>query len=144
ARSLGYLVVDMNEYYTSKKCPTCHNFVAQAESVRRLYCCHCKKFMHRDVMAGHNICNAALGHLEHQQRLLYLQPVTTDGSYPWIQQDGKKEPACKTAGRSPGGGRKRATATDDDQDQGTPLAQRRKMRQPGTRWGKLGMPEGSL
>ncbi|KAG0230667.1 hypothetical protein BGX31_005783 [Mortierella sp. GBA43] len=27
ARSLGYVVVGVNEYYTSKKCPTCKNFV---------------------------------------------------------------------------------------------------------------------
>ncbi|KAG0220974.1 hypothetical protein BGW41_007389 [Actinomortierella wolfii] len=65
ARSLGYIVVGVNEYYTSKKCPTCENFVAQTQSIRRLYCPSCKKYMHRDIMAGHNICNVVLGHLEH-------------------------------------------------------------------------------
>ncbi|KAF9378215.1 hypothetical protein CPB97_009713 [Podila verticillata] len=29
ARSLGYLVVGVNEHYTSQKCPTCQNFVAR-------------------------------------------------------------------------------------------------------------------
>ncbi|KAF9562940.1 hypothetical protein EC968_005044, partial [Mortierella alpina] len=29
ARSLGYVVIGCNEYYTSKKCPTCHRFVGQ-------------------------------------------------------------------------------------------------------------------
>ncbi|KAG0212103.1 hypothetical protein BGX31_001564, partial [Mortierella sp. GBA43] len=29
ARSLGYVVVGVNEYYTSKKCPTYQSFVGQ-------------------------------------------------------------------------------------------------------------------
>ncbi|KAG0221340.1 hypothetical protein BGW41_006850 [Actinomortierella wolfii] len=70
--------------------------VAQTESIRRLYCPdeRCKKFMHRDVMAGHNICNAILGHLEQQQRPHYLQPVTAEGTYPWAMppQPGEREP----------------------------------------------------
>ncbi|KAF9110941.1 hypothetical protein BGX27_005676 [Mortierella sp. AM989] len=84
ARSLGYIVVGVNEYYTSKKCPTCEEFVGQVE-IRRLYCPHCKTFMHRDVMAGHNICNAIRGHLHDQQRPLYLQPVDEKGEYPWMR-----------------------------------------------------------
>jgi len=31
--------------------------------------------MHRDVMAGHNICNAVQGHLLKQQRPFHLQPM---------------------------------------------------------------------
>ncbi|KAI8596280.1 hypothetical protein EDD21DRAFT_408500, partial [Dissophora ornata] len=42
--------------------------------IRRLYCSNCKTYMHRDIMAGHNICNAIPGHLLNQQRPLYLQP----------------------------------------------------------------------
>ncbi|KAI8351750.1 hypothetical protein B0O80DRAFT_500105 [Mortierella sp. GBAus27b] len=84
ARSLGYVVVGVNEYYTSKKCPTCQNFVGQVE-IRRLYCSNCQKYMHRDVMAGHNICNVVQGHLLEQQRPLYLQPIDKNGFYPWME-----------------------------------------------------------
>ncbi|KAF8943019.1 hypothetical protein BGZ46_006606, partial [Entomortierella lignicola] len=87
ARALGYIVVGVNEFYTSKKCPTCQDFVAQTESIRRLWCSSCEKLLHRDVMAGNNMCNAILGHLKEQQRPLYLQPVTADGSYPWMEHD---------------------------------------------------------
>ncbi|KAF9152205.1 hypothetical protein BGX20_005209 [Mortierella sp. AD010] len=83
ARSQGYVVVGVNEYYTSKKCPTCQEFVGQVE-IRRLYCKKCKTYMHRDVMAGHNICNVVRGHLLYQQRPLYLQPKDSDGEYPWM------------------------------------------------------------
>ncbi|KAI8601276.1 hypothetical protein EDD21DRAFT_404594, partial [Dissophora ornata] len=41
--------------------------------------------MHRDIMAGHNMCNAIRGHLLNQQRPLYLQPKDIDGTYPWMQ-----------------------------------------------------------
>ncbi|KAG0195310.1 hypothetical protein BGX28_001724, partial [Mortierella sp. GBA30] len=41
ARSLGYIVVGVNEYYTSKKCPTCEQFVGEV-NYRRLYCTGCK------------------------------------------------------------------------------------------------------
>ncbi|KAF9138281.1 hypothetical protein BG015_002437 [Linnemannia schmuckeri] len=40
-----------------------------------------QKYMHRDIMAGHNICNAIRGHLLDQQR-----PKVTDGNYPWMQR----------------------------------------------------------
>ena len=57
-RSLGYLVVGVDEFYTSKKCPCCQKFVG-AVTMRRLYCPSCKKAYHRDVMAGHNIAKIA-------------------------------------------------------------------------------------
>ncbi|KAG0197548.1 hypothetical protein BGX33_000520, partial [Mortierella sp. NVP41] len=91
ARSLGYIVVGVNEYYTSKKCPACTEFVGQVD-IRRLYCTKCQKYMHRDVMAGHNIANAVQGHLLEQQRPLYLQPVDTDGQYPWMQDKRGSKP----------------------------------------------------
>ena len=78
--------------------------------------------MHRDVMAGHNMCNAILGQLEHQQRPLYLQPVDADGSYPWMQQDGKEEPPRESAVRKTpskkaegkkAAGKKRKAPSDD-------------------------------
>ncbi|KAF9429471.1 hypothetical protein BGZ76_001241, partial [Entomortierella beljakovae] len=86
ARSLGYVVVGVNEYYTSKKCPTCETFVCQVE-IRRLYCANCKTYFHRDVLAGHNIANIVRGHLLHQERPLYLQPVDGNGLYPWMKPE---------------------------------------------------------
>ncbi|KAF9100189.1 hypothetical protein BGX23_004017 [Mortierella sp. AD031] len=68
ARSLGYIVVGLNKFYTSKKCPICHEFVAQV-TLRRLYCLECQVYHHRDVMAAHNMYNLARGYLEDQQRL---------------------------------------------------------------------------
>lgn len=92
ARSLGYIVVGVNEYYTSKKCPTCQNFVGQVE-IRRLYCSNCKTYHHRDVMAGHNICNVVRGHLLNQERPLYLQPMDATGTFPWMRSRGVKREA---------------------------------------------------
>ncbi|KAG0363795.1 hypothetical protein BGZ54_008042, partial [Gamsiella multidivaricata] len=54
ARSLGYIVVRVNEYYTSKKCLTCEQFVGQVE-IRRLHCLNYGTTMHCDIVAGHNI-----------------------------------------------------------------------------------------
>ncbi|KAF8978840.1 hypothetical protein BGZ52_005508, partial [Haplosporangium bisporale] len=85
ARSLGYLVVGINEYYSSKRCPVCKNFVAQTTDWRTLYCHTCKRFRQRDVMASDNMNNAIKRHLEDQERPLYLQPKRQDGSYPWTE-----------------------------------------------------------
>ncbi|KAF9921313.1 hypothetical protein FBU30_008692 [Linnemannia zychae] len=124
ARALGYIVVVVNEYYTSKKCPTCNNFVAKTESIRRLYCRNCRKYMHRDAMAGHNIANVILGHLVEQKRLRYLQPVTVDGKYPWddssISSNNSSTPNISNSCSMPNSGkscsarvRKRAVDSDD-------------------------------
>ncbi|KAG0254341.1 hypothetical protein DFQ27_006905 [Actinomortierella ambigua] len=88
ARALGYLVVGVEEYYTSKKCPTCNEFVAQTKSIRRLYCGTCRKSMHRDVMGGHNMANILRSHVEKQERPLYLHPVDKDGHFPWLERGG--------------------------------------------------------
>ena len=77
-------MVGVNEYYTSKKCPICKNFVGQVD-IRRLYCSECKTFMHRDVMAGHNICNVIQGHLFNQERPRYLQPRDANNFFPWSE-----------------------------------------------------------
>lgn len=66
AWSLGYIVIGVNEYYTSQQCPVCEEFVGKVD-MHRIYCLKCKAFMHRDVMAGHNIANAVQGHLLTQQ-----------------------------------------------------------------------------
>ena len=55
--------------------------------------------MHRDIMAGHNICNAIQGDLLEQQRPLCLQPKDSDGNYPWrgdgIESTKKKKKKAK-------------------------------------------------
>jgi hypothetical protein len=45
--------------------------------------------MHRDELAGHNMCNIIQGHLLDQERPLYLQPVYADGTLVWAQNKGK-------------------------------------------------------
>ncbi|KAI7832855.1 hypothetical protein BC939DRAFT_9100 [Gamsiella multidivaricata] len=55
-------------------------------TLRELYCPHCEHYHHRDVMAAENISRIVRGHLEKQERPLYLQPRTADGRYPW-QED---------------------------------------------------------
>ncbi|KAG0241900.1 hypothetical protein BGX31_000757, partial [Mortierella sp. GBA43] len=119
ARALGYLVIGVNEFYTSKKCPTCQQFVAQTESIRRLYCSHCKKYMHRDVMAANNIVNILRGHVEHQQRPLYLHPVDKDGHYPWLErgENNTVQPGDRlqqASGSSSGAGKRKTTDGDTD------------------------------
>ncbi|KAF9929516.1 hypothetical protein FBU30_001486 [Linnemannia zychae] len=75
ARSLGYIVAGINEYYTSKKCPDCHEFVAQVP-LRQFYCPKCQRY--RDIMAAENMSVIAQSHLVNQERPLYLQLVTKD------------------------------------------------------------------
>ena len=79
---MGYIVVGVNEYYTSKKCPNCENFVAQV-TLRQLYCPNCKRYHHRDVMAAENMSRIVRECLEKQERPDYLQPKTADDRYPW-------------------------------------------------------------
>lgn len=79
------LVIGINEYYSSKRCLICHDFVCATSDWRTLYCQMCKRFRQRDVMASENMNNAIKDHfLIHQQRPLCLQPRREDGSYPWI------------------------------------------------------------
>ncbi|KAG0263678.1 hypothetical protein DFQ27_001635 [Actinomortierella ambigua] len=63
----------------------------ETESLRRLYCSKCGKYRHRDVLAGHNICNILKSTVEQQERPLYLQPMNEDGSYVWMEKDGKNK-----------------------------------------------------
>ncbi|KAF9319607.1 hypothetical protein BG003_008714 [Podila horticola] len=125
ARALSYLVVGVNEVYTSKKCPKCAQFVAQTKNLRRLYCGHhCKKYMHRDVMAGHNTCNILRGHIK-KERPDYLQPVDQYGNYPWKEKESKHKAQPKSApgpsqqassggsGDNRGVRKRRATESDD-------------------------------
>jgi len=46
--------------------------------------------MHRDIMAGQNICNVLRSHVKKQERPDYLQPVDEYGNFPWKDKDGNK------------------------------------------------------
>ncbi|KAG0211194.1 hypothetical protein BGX28_008374 [Mortierella sp. GBA30] len=113
-RSLGYIVVRVNEYYTSKKCPECKNFVAEV-TTRRLYCPKCMTYMRQDVMAGNNIANVVQGHLLHQQRPLYLQPVDGNGHYPWMQAMSSSSSSSNSGGSSSNGGSSSSSNSNDDE-----------------------------
>ncbi|KAG0036537.1 hypothetical protein BGZ82_004071 [Podila clonocystis] len=108
ARSLGYIVVGLNEFYTSKKCPSCQEFVAQV-TLRELFCPHCRKYYHRDVMAAQNMSNIVRGYIENQNRPRYLQPLTADGRYPWEEDtiSSSTNDASASSSSAPPRGRKR-------------------------------------
>ncbi|KAG9069912.1 hypothetical protein KI688_009237 [Linnemannia hyalina] len=81
-RSLDYIIVGVNKYYTSKRCPVCHEFVGQVD-IRQLYRPTCGAKIHRDVMAAHNMCNIIQGHLLDHKRPHYLRPYDKNGIYIW-------------------------------------------------------------
>ncbi|GJJ75571.1 putative transposase [Entomortierella parvispora] len=83
-RSLGYVVVLVNEYYTSQKCPRrhCHRFLFRI-NMRRLACNHCGSRVHRDVVGAHNIANAARHQMTYFTRIDYLQPTDREGNCQW-------------------------------------------------------------
>jgi hypothetical protein len=56
-RSLNYPVLYVNERYTSQRCPCCQdvNTATEAMCMRVKYCRTCKKYFHRDNMAGENM-----------------------------------------------------------------------------------------
>ncbi|KAF9286133.1 hypothetical protein BGZ88_009223 [Linnemannia elongata] len=94
ARSLGYLVVGLNEYYTSKKCPACGSFVVQVD-IRRFYCSNCQVYHHRDILAAENMANIIQEYLARQERPDYLHPVAEDGSLPWKARQSSSS-SCST------------------------------------------------
>lgn len=108
----------MNEYFTSKKCPGCKQFVAQTENIRRFYCGSCGKYMHRDIMAGHNMVNILRSYVEDQERPDYLHPVDENGTFPWKKQDSKNlTPKTATSTPAdPGRHRKRRGEEPDEME----------------------------
>ncbi|KAF9582289.1 hypothetical protein BGW38_000400 [Lunasporangiospora selenospora] len=86
-------------------CPKCED----------LFCPQCKKFMHRDAMAGYNICKVMRGHTEKGERPDYLQSFGDDGNYPWRQNQkpspdtgpSHKRPETKDEMKAGGGSKKR-------------------------------------
>lgn len=81
-------------------------------------------------MAAHNITNILRGHVEKQERPMYLHPVDKDNNHPWLEREGKSASPPKDtpgpsqqasssggrAGRASRAGRKRQTGEDGDAD----------------------------
>jgi len=44
-------------------------------------------------MAAKNMCNVVKGYLQHQRRVLYLQPQRADGTFPWAEADSRAREA---------------------------------------------------
>ncbi|KAG0303308.1 hypothetical protein BGZ97_001957 [Linnemannia gamsii] len=129
ARSLGYLVVGLNEFYTSKKCPGCGLFVCQVD-MRRFYCPNCRVYHHRDVMAAENMANITQGYLAHQERPDYLHPVAKDGSLPWKakRDDGSRSSSTSsgTTSTATTSGNTSSTASNSAANSANPTKGRRK------------------
>ena len=75
-RPLGYTIVGVNEYFTSKKCPFCEEFV-EMHAMRRLYCRRCNTWFHKDVLAADNMVNIVRGFLQTDDRPAYLKPSSS-------------------------------------------------------------------
>ncbi|KAF9112920.1 hypothetical protein BGX27_002585 [Mortierella sp. AM989] len=81
ARSLDYLVVGVNEFYTSKRCPKCRKSGTEPKdfigsiTIRQLYCEVCRTYFHRDEMAASNMVNAICVQLQQNKRPNYLLPI---------------------------------------------------------------------
>jgi hypothetical protein len=61
ARAIGIVVVGINEYYTSQKCPSCGAFLFDVIGKDRVkYCETCNKCLNRDNAAAENICSLTI------------------------------------------------------------------------------------
>ena len=94
-RSLGYLVVWMDEYFTSQKCPCCHGFT-EFINMRLKFCRTCGKMYHRDLMAAENMVNILYGETHGNGRPGYLKR-------PPKPKKGKKPPDGGGGGGDDGG-----------------------------------------
>ncbi|KAF9116503.1 hypothetical protein BGW39_002720, partial [Mortierella sp. 14UC] len=56
-------------------------------NIRRLYCKNCRSYIHRDILAAHNMTNIVKGCLEGAGRSDYLQLVDENGGMPWKKDD---------------------------------------------------------
>ncbi|KAF9126349.1 hypothetical protein BG015_004706, partial [Linnemannia schmuckeri] len=90
------VVVGINEYFTSKKCPICLQFVCQV-NIRRLIA-YTVSNMYIAMFAAHYMCNIVKGYLMYHRGLLYLQPADKDGNYLWMESDG--DSACSEPTRT--------------------------------------------
>ncbi|KAG0239336.1 hypothetical protein BGW41_007821, partial [Actinomortierella wolfii] len=85
ARGMGYLVMGVNEYYTSRRCPRCQrtgsdekDFVGYV-GYRAAHCVWCHTWFHRDLLAASNMIQAGKYYLANMSRPEYLLPIAEDG-----------------------------------------------------------------
>ncbi|CAO3566149.1 unnamed protein product [Mortierella alpina] len=71
ARRLGILVFQLNEAYTSSRCPRDHSPVVKY--IRSVECCTCSIFLHRDSAGAHNIAYIGREHIQGRGRPLAFQ-----------------------------------------------------------------------
>ncbi|KAG0002330.1 hypothetical protein BGZ65_002741 [Modicella reniformis] len=131
--SLDYLVVGINEYYTSKRCPNCKHDDKESDdfvgitTMRRLFCRRCRTPFHRDVMAASNMANAVYEYLWRFKRLKYLQPINENVRFLWEDDndqgdggdgDGDGNGNGGNGGDGDGGGDDNGGDRDDDSDGG--------------------------
>ena len=75
ARSIGVVVVGVNEYYTSQKCPRCLSKLYEVDR-RVKYCEECRMFLNRDNSAAQNICTLVIMRANKRQRPAQLMQPT--------------------------------------------------------------------
>ncbi|KAF9312902.1 hypothetical protein BG003_005821 [Podila horticola] len=92
ARGLGYVVLGIDEYYTSRRCPSCKCSGSDAQDFvgyigfRRTYCPSCHTWFHRDLLAASNMVEAGRYYLQHLSRPVHLLPISKEGKWvynPW-------------------------------------------------------------
>lgn len=71
-------------------------------------------------MAAENICKIVQGYLCGQGRPLYLQPIYSDGTYPWLETCSSADADSTTSNHAPvaRGGAKRSNKADGSSHMG--------------------------
>ncbi|GJJ77921.1 hypothetical protein EMPS_10280 [Entomortierella parvispora] len=98
ARRLGYIIVGLPEYYTSRRCPKCQSSGISEQDfvgyigIRRAHCVRCGTWFHRDLLAASNMVVATRYYLDHLSRPAYLLPITKDEKFVFDQRYGPNLP----------------------------------------------------
>ncbi|KAG0263341.1 hypothetical protein DFQ27_001800 [Actinomortierella ambigua] len=89
ARGLGYIVVDVDEYHASRRCPRCKcsgsdkkDFVEYI-GMRRAHCVRCGTWFHRDLLAASSMVEASHTYVTDLSRPEYLLPIAKHGRFVW-------------------------------------------------------------
>ncbi|CAO3572070.1 unnamed protein product [Mortierella alpina] len=69
ATALGHVVVVADEFRTSSVCPNCNQWLAKP-TMRSCFCVspQCNRYIHRDIVGGHNIARIGLDRITAQVR----------------------------------------------------------------------------
>ncbi|KAF9217482.1 hypothetical protein BGZ59_003810 [Podila verticillata] len=76
ARTLGYTIVGVNEFWTSAKCPRpqCNSFLRNVGRARSKYCGSCRMHFDRDAVGSENIAWIGDSQIRHQCRPPKFKP----------------------------------------------------------------------